>query len=204
MPTPNLQVLKVDPSQANLLAQPLQGFLAETWRGLYVDEIGATMNVLADPTDVAPGGAVAKQASKIAASTNLSQPDTAAYVIAHDLATTKHAGIVGMAKLVRLDAETVEIEELDTALDRRGERIGPAMLDMAFNDLTITGQDKLVIWVLKQNVRARRFWEHLGFTLTGRLEHHKDVFPDPSYHHYQYIAPFVVVQANASKRLHNA
>lgn len=201
MSSPAIEVFRVLPHEADAFAQPLQGFLADTLYGLYVDELGADMHVLADPQDLSPGGAVARQADRIAASTDLSEADTAAYVLARDRRASAHAGIVGVGKFTRLAPGVVEFEEVDVALNRRGERIGPQIIECALQELAIESGDMLVLTALRQNVRAQRFWRQLGFLPTGQRTHHEDVFPDPEFYHLGFSAPQPIVQAKVQARL---
>jgi ribosomal protein S18 acetylase RimI-like enzyme len=199
MPAPEgLVIARVLPEEAGTIAQPLQGFFAETWHGLYVGEIGASMNVLANPNDV---DSVRRQADRIAASTDISAPGESAYVVARDPSQKKHSGIVGAAKLTRQEEAVVEIDELDVALSRRGERIGPAILAVAFERLDVRAEDRLVLTALKQNIQGRAFWSSLGFRLTGRQTHHGDVFPDSKFVHVEYQADLPLVSHVVDKRL---
>jgi ribosomal protein S18 acetylase RimI-like enzyme len=199
MPAPEgLVISRVLPEEAGSIAQPLQGFFAETWHDLYVGEIGASMNVLANPNDI---NSVRRQADRIAASTDISVPDESAYVVARDPSQKRHSGIVGAAKLTRLEESLVEIDELDVDLSRRGERIGPAILAVAFEQLDVRAEDRLVLTALKQNVQGRAFWWSLRFRLTGRQVHHRDVFPDSGFVHLEYEGSLPLVSRSVGERL---
>ena len=44
---------------------------------------------------------------------------------------------------------------------------GKQMMDFAINELTKAGYKEVIVWVLKDNNRARRFYEKYGFVLDG-------------------------------------
>ena len=205
MPVPApIEVFQLEPHQAQAYAEPLQGFLEHIFLDAYVQRLGLRMNILADPTDTAPGGKVAQQAERIATSTSLSQPDTAAYIVARDPSRTHYNGLVGIAKLSRTDATTVCIEEVDVARDRRREGIALTMLEEALGRLAVGPNDRLMLDVLVHNRAARLFWEGVGFAYTGARQHHGDVFPDVQDYHLEMIAPEPLVYSTVRQRLHGS
>ena len=196
-----VQIFTLPPSSAEAFAVPMQGFLQDTLTGLYVHELGRDMIVHADPTDLAPGGKVDKQRERIAASGDLSERDQAAYVVAVDTDSEAHGGLVGLAKLSRVDAGTVEIEEVDVALGRRGEGIGPRMLEHALGTLAIPAGHLLTLDVLEPNAAGRKFWQDVGFHYTGKRYHHDYAFPNPADYHLEMSAPVHRVWVRLRERL---
>ncbi|MEE1757766.1 MULTISPECIES: GNAT family N-acetyltransferase [unclassified Streptomyces] len=51
-----------------------------------------------------------------------------------------------------------------------GGGIGEALLHTATDRCETAGHDRMLLWVLKDNARARRFYEHHGFTADGAEE----------------------------------
>ncbi len=51
---------------------------------------------------------------------------------------------------------------------------GSMMIDHVLKDIKAAGYSEVVLWVLKDNVRARAFYEAKGFVLTGILKHALD------------------------------
>lgn len=47
-----------------------------------------------------------------------------------------------------------------------GQGIGSALMERCINELAVLGYEKLLLWVLEENTRARKFYEKHGFTLT--------------------------------------
>jgi L-amino acid N-acyltransferase YncA len=45
--------------------------------------------------------------------------------------------------------------------------LGRKMMDYAIDELKSIGYDEIIVWVLEDNNRARRFYEKYGFTLDG-------------------------------------
>jgi ribosomal protein S18 acetylase RimI-like enzyme len=203
MPAPSstIEVFQLQPHEAGAYAGDVQGFLRDTLHGLYVEELGRQMIVLANPDDTAPGGAVDRQRMRIAESDDLSVPDTSAYIVARDPARAAHGGLVGLAKLTRKGPREVEIEELDVALDRRGEGIGPAVMEEALGTLAIGPSDDLVLDVLVHNAAGRSFWEGIGFDYTGQRKHHDYAFPDAKDYHVSMTAPEPIVHRRVRERL---
>ncbi|MFF6779659.1 GNAT family N-acetyltransferase [Streptomyces sp. NPDC012510] len=51
-----------------------------------------------------------------------------------------------------------------------GDGVGEALLRAATERCAAAGQGRVLLWVLKENARARRFYEHHGFTPDGAEE----------------------------------
>jgi ribosomal protein S18 acetylase RimI-like enzyme len=49
-----------------------------------------------------------------------------------------------------------------------GRGVGKALMSAAMDELRDLGRREAVLWVLKENQRARRFYESLGWRLDGR------------------------------------
>lgn len=47
---------------------------------------------------------------------------------------------------------------------------GSKMMDVVLCDIAKTGYSKVMLWVFEENVRARRFYESLGFTTNGKVK----------------------------------
>lgn len=188
-PAPGIEVFRLEPAEAAAYAAPMQSFLADTLRDYYVGELGRQMVIHADPTDTGPEGKVDSQRERIAHSTDLSIADTSAYMVARDERYPQHNGLVGLLKLTRHDERLVEIEELDIALDRRGQGIGTALLRRAVATLAVNTLDVLTLDVLVHNVRGRAFWQRVGFQFTGEHHHHEYAFPNADDYHLQMTAP---------------
>jgi GNAT superfamily N-acetyltransferase len=54
--------------------------------------------------------------------------------------------------------------------ERLGSGIGHALLHESVQRCTALGHDRLYLWVLEENVRARRFYERAGFHADGTEE----------------------------------
>ena len=51
-----------------------------------------------------------------------------------------------------------------------GKGYGSKMMDAVLNDIANAGYTKVMLWVYKDNVRARRFYEAHGFVNNGKLK----------------------------------
>ncbi|UUU26030.1 GNAT family N-acetyltransferase [Streptomyces sp. DSM 40750] len=51
-----------------------------------------------------------------------------------------------------------------------GAGVGTALLRTSIERCATVGHDRVLLWVLKENTRARRFYEHHGFTADGTEE----------------------------------
>lgn len=47
-----------------------------------------------------------------------------------------------------------------------GKAYGRLLMEFAVSELKKQGYDKIFLWVLEENIRARRFYEQFGFSLT--------------------------------------
>ena len=47
---------------------------------------------------------------------------------------------------------------------------GSKMMDVVLHDIAKAGYSKVMLWVFEDNVRARRFYETLGFTASGKVK----------------------------------
>ena len=66
-----------------------------------------------------------------------------------------------------IDTRTAEIVALHTLKKVWGKGVGRALMDKALNDMVEDGFLGAKLWVFKDNIRARRFYEKCGFVLTG-------------------------------------
>lgn len=65
------------------------------------------------------------------------------------------------------DSRTVEIAALHALRRVWGAGVGQALMDKALTDIFNEGYFSAELWVFKENIRARKFYEKNGFTLTG-------------------------------------
>ncbi len=47
---------------------------------------------------------------------------------------------------------------------------GKKMMGTVLHDIKIAGYSKVMLWVFEENIRARRFYESLGFIITGKTK----------------------------------
>jgi ribosomal protein S18 acetylase RimI-like enzyme len=204
MPAPEgLVVTRLMPGEGFVAADLVQSLWAESLRTVYGEELGMPITGLSQPVsriglhniEDAYGRKVALM-NEIESSGDLSSSQQDAFVIARDLSQTEHGGVVGVGKFARTEDNVVTIEDLTVATSLRGRRVGPAILDAAFRALDIDAQDTLGFIVLQQNMRARRFWQYLGFQRQRLLTH-----TDRPYSYFEYEAAQSVVAANVRARL---
>ena len=65
------------------------------------------------------------------------------------------------------DPRTGEVYAIYLEEDAAGQGAGRALMEAAVDDLWGRGFDRLTLWVLDTNDRARGFYEHLGWTTDG-------------------------------------
>ena len=53
--------------------------------------------------------------------------------------------------------------------DYIGKGYGRKLLETVLGELKLQGFKEVFLWVLEDNLRARRFYEHIGFTDTGEI-----------------------------------
>jgi L-amino acid N-acyltransferase YncA len=91
----------------------------------------------------------------------------------HDLvAETPDGELVGWASLgpyrsQEFPAGVGELYALYARPDRVGTGVGRALITAAMTRGTELGWDRLLLWVLAENARARRFYSRAGFTPDG-------------------------------------
>ena len=67
-----------------------------------------------------------------------------------------------------IDGRDAEIVALHTLKRVWGSGVGRALMDRAIKDMTENGFFAAKLWVFKDNIRARKFYEKCGFTPTGQ------------------------------------
>ena len=67
----------------------------------------------------------------------------------------------------KAETNTGEIHAIYLLADYWSKGYGKQMMDFAICELTQMGYQEVVVWVLKDNDRARRFYEKYGFVLDG-------------------------------------
>ena len=75
----------------------------------------------------------------------------------------------GMMYWRPIDKLTAEIVALHTLKRVWGKGVGRALIDKALADMIEDGFLGVKLWVFKDNIRARKFYEKCGFTLTGHV-----------------------------------
>jgi len=66
--------------------------------------------------------------------------------------------------------EDVELYAIYVQPDRIGEGVGRALLRESVDRCTAAGHGRMLLWVLKENTTARRFYERAGFGPDGAEE----------------------------------
>ncbi|MGW3413150.1 N-acetyltransferase family protein [Streptomyces sp. NPDC000888] len=64
----------------------------------------------------------------------------------------------------------VELYAIYVHPDRAGDGVGQALLSESVERCAAAGHGRMLLWVLKGNTRARRFYERAGFTPDGAEE----------------------------------
>jgi PhnB protein len=134
-------------------ARAVAEVLAHTWGEAYGGLLAP--EVLARQTDVEV------RLEKVAA--HIGEPD-------HVTLVMERAGIVcGMAGLHPCadDGRAIEVEALYVRASEWGKGAGRHLMEHALAAARERGYEKARLWVLKENVRARVFYERCGFSLTG-------------------------------------
>ena len=54
--------------------------------------------------------------------------------------------------------------------DRWRKGYGKKMMNAVMRDIKDAGYSKVILWVFEENIRARRFYETLGFIMTGKTK----------------------------------
>ena len=67
-----------------------------------------------------------------------------------------------------LDERNAEIVALHTLKRVWGTGVGRVLMDKALSDMIENGFFTASLWVFKENIRARKFYEKCGFILTGQ------------------------------------
>ena len=66
--------------------------------------------------------------------------------------------------------EDVELYAIYVHPDRIGDGVGRALLSESTHRCAAAGHGRMLLWVLKENIRARRFYERAGFAADGAEE----------------------------------
>ncbi|MFI8952153.1 GNAT family N-acetyltransferase [Streptomyces sp. NPDC053750] len=66
--------------------------------------------------------------------------------------------------------EDAELYAIYVDAGRVGTGVGHALLQESIRRCTAAGHERMLLWVLKDNARARRFYERAGFTADGAEE----------------------------------
>lgn len=149
-----LTIRRAGPDDAPAIADVHARSWQATYRGLVSDEV---------IDDVVAGQA--ERAARIGRT--LSDPDTP-----HHFFVAVTDRIVGMADAApSRDADatptTGELHAIYLAPEALGRGIGRALHDAALEDLSARGFTELTLWVLRENERARRFYQAAGWSPDG-------------------------------------
>ncbi|MDI9216892.1 MULTISPECIES: GNAT family N-acetyltransferase [Clostridium] len=63
-----------------------------------------------------------------------------------------------------------EIICIHSLCDNWGKGYGTVMMDYILRDIKNAGFSKVMLWVFKENIRARKFYENHGFVLTDKSQ----------------------------------
>ena len=69
---------------------------------------------------------------------------------------------------------TGEITAIYVLQDMQGRGAGRRLMAAMVNDLQGSGHDAASLWVLRENLRARRFYERLAGVIIGEKQDHRD------------------------------
>lgn len=92
---------------------------------------------------------------------------------AHTYAAFQQRRLVGFARVVPACAaddpleNCGEISHLYVAPESQSMGVGRALLAHAVEDIVSRGLERVVLWVMEKNYRARAFYERAGFRLDG-------------------------------------
>jgi GNAT superfamily N-acetyltransferase len=83
---------------------------------------------------------------------------------------TSDAGVIGFVRVGPLmdDAEVGLVYLLYVLPEHWGHGVGTALMQAGMQDLRDLGMSEAILWVLRDNLRACRFYERLGWTPDGR------------------------------------
>ena len=206
--SPVIEIAQLTPDQAHAYGPHVHTFLYDTWDAYYRHELGREVRLPAEPDEPPADSLILAQIQDITEASDLSRPGTNAYFVATASTSpdgeppkARHGGIVGFLQLARINDRTLEIVELDVALDRRGERIGPGLLHNALGTLAVDSEDLVLLEALETNKPGCAFWRSLGFTETGNRYWCYDVFPNEVDTHIEMAAYKDTVQERAAARL---
>jgi ribosomal protein S18 acetylase RimI-like enzyme len=92
-----------------------------------------------------------------------------------DLVAERDGQVVGWAchgpyRDGEVRTEDAELYAIYVAPGRYGDGIGQALLQESLRHCTAAGHPRILLWVLKDNARARRFYERAGFRPDGAEE----------------------------------
>ncbi|MFF0016542.1 GNAT family N-acetyltransferase [Streptomyces sp. NPDC005374] len=89
-----------------------------------------------------------------------------------------------------LRTEDAELYAIYVDVQRFGSGIGHALLQESVHRTSAAGHPRLLLWVLKDNTRARHFYERRGFTADGAEEPFEvDGVPVPEVRYVKELAP---------------
>ena len=102
-------------------------------------------------------------------------PERVAAALARDLeheanfalAAREHGTVVGIATVLAADRAEPLLDSLHVLPERRGARLGEALVRAVAAECARRGARALTVEVLEPNVRACRFYERLGAALAG-------------------------------------
>ena len=75
--------------------------------------------------------------------------------------------VIGIVKVILKENKVCEISSLYILAEYRNKGYGKQVVAYLRN---VFRQEKIYLWVLEENVKARRFYENNGFNLTGKTK----------------------------------
>lgn len=112
-----------------------------------------------------------------------------------DLVAERHGEILGWAchgpyRDGELRTEEAELYAIYVAPQRIGSGIGHALLQESVRRTSAAGHPRMLLWVLKDNTHARRFYERQGFAADGAEEPFEvDGVPVPEVRYTKALTP---------------
>ena len=148
-------------------AEAIAAIRAQSWRAAYAGVIPA--DVLAESTSPA---SVARQATRILdrwTGMIIAEADGALVGYAN-FGRERASGELGSVPGPEQDPSRAELYAIYVAPAHWSTGAGRALMDTVLNRAAAAGYERISLWVLLDNPRARRFYQRAGFSLTGESE----------------------------------
>lgn len=89
-------------------------------------------------------------------------------VIAYDGSNPVGLLSFGDSRHIDVDEDTIELWRIYLLPQYWGSGFGEELFRWGINEIKVRGFKKVILWVLEENPRARRFYEKNGFSFTGQ------------------------------------